>query len=940
MQGLTPDGRYVLFASTANNLVSNTNSGPASQFLAAYWNIYGHDRQSNVTQLVSANLDGELGNGDSIGASLSTNGALVVFESTANDLVAADTNGLSDVFVRHVTLGQTLLVSVSTNGGIGNGESRNPVMTPDGRFVAFVSSANNLVPNDTNGLADVFLRDLQLGVTHFVSAGAVRLMTAPIAISTVPEISSNGRYVAFHSSATNLLPHVRTLGELYLRDTVANVTHWVSTNARSLLLTHLGSTNGIFYNHAISADGRYVAFAGSLATGAVNSPALILRYDRETGVTDLVHTNGTGPRFSASTGILEDYSSLDISADGRFIAFVANTNGTAVTNVCVLRWDALTTAITPVSVTTNGTLGTNARYDWPNINPTGRFVSFVSTAINLVTNTPTYDFEFYLRDILLETTTLLSVTTNGAGAGVSQMFSPGFLSDDGQVAAFDSTGHGLVAHDLNQSSDVFVRDLTAGTTELISMRDSNLPSRTIGVLSAARSLSADGRYLAFASEADHLVPYDTNGVRDVFVRDLVSDTITLVSISTDGVSPANGASYEPSISGDGRYVAFTSWASNLVAGDAEQMRDVFVRDLWSGTTTNVSAMLGSFEFYGPQLDQAGQFLLFRSTSTQSPHLRHLQSTTIKHFQVNNPLGVMTPDGQFVVYATGNRAVVWSTALSADVWSGPNLPATPIALSISGNGQRVAASTPTTLVGYDVPTSNTWTIATGIFRPFPGLKFSHDGNLFVFATVSSLVAADTNILADVYLHDFETGQRQLISINPDQGVANGSSDSPDISADGRFITFRSTASNLTDGDTNIVSDVLLLDRNTGLLSCLSRARNEVDAADNRSHSPLFSATGRSILFHSWAENLDSHDFNHRGDLFAAHLIKAEIAADQNSATISWLVSPGLVYAVEYKDSLDAPTWQALTEPVNITGQLAQTTDSHPNAGQRWYRIVAQ
>lgn len=945
IQAITPDARFVLFVSAANNLVSDTNSFPAPEFLTPRLNIFRRDRQLRITKLISANLLGRPGNGDSAGADLATNGAIAVFESTASDMVSSDTNGLSDVFVRLIDTEQTLLVSVSTNGGAGNGESRSAVMTPDGRHVTFVSSANNLVANDTNGIADVFVRDLQLGTTRLVSVGATRsTSTFPTSTSTTPEITPDGRYVAFFSSATNLLPHVTTPNELYLRDLVADTTYWISTNARSLLFAQFGDTNGIFYNHALSADGRFIAFAGSLTIVSATNPAVILRYDRDTGVTELIHANGGGPRFSSRTGILEDHWSLDLSSDGRFIAFVANTNGTTITNGCVLLWDAQTLDLAPISVTTNGAIAANAQCSFPTVDASGRFVSFISTASDLVTNNTSGDFELYLRDIQTGTTTLVSAGTNDIGVGVGEMLSPARLSADGQTIAFESLANDLFANDLNQASDVFVRSLSNNITELVSIRATNLPARSASTIGSVYSLSENGRYLAFASEASDLVPYDTNGLRDVFVRDLVTDTIALVSVSTNGVSSANGASFEPSISGDGRYVAFTSWASNLVVGDNDVLRDVFVRDLLTGTTTNINTAPGATEFVGPQIDAVGKFLLFSipnlfTPPALDPRLRNIPTGTVKIFPTSNTKPVMTPSGQFVAYLSSGRVVLWNTISNADVWASASLSSVP-SIGISGNGRHVAYGTATNLIGADTQTSNTWAIANGIARTSPSLRFSMDGRFLAFVTTNSLVAADGNNLADVYLYDFETAQHQLISFNPSLGFANGASDSPDISADGRFIVFRSAASNLVMNDSNTAPDIFLFDRTTAMLSCLSRSQNGADPADNRSRSAMFSASGRTIVFQSWAENLDPADFNHNSDLFNVNLITANLSANPASATISWLISPGITYQVEYKDVLDAPTWQLLNQPIIITGQLANTIDPAPNAQQRWYRIVAQ
>ena len=167
---ISRDGRYVLFASTANNLTLTNNN---NSVLPRRFNVFLRDRLASTTTLVSVNMAGNGGgNGDSFPTGISTNGQFALFESSASDLVAGDTNNASDIFVRDVVNGLTTLVSVSTNGTSGNGTSRGSVMTGNGRYVAFVSTASNLVPGDTNGIADVFVRDLQAGTTTLASVGA------------------------------------------------------------------------------------------------------------------------------------------------------------------------------------------------------------------------------------------------------------------------------------------------------------------------------------------------------------------------------------------------------------------------------------------------------------------------------------------------------------------------------------------------------------------------------------------------------------------------------------------------------------------------------------------------------------------------------------------------------------------------------------------------
>lgn len=204
------DGRFVLFTSVANNLViASNNAAPTVSGLLPPLNAYLRDRSNAVTTLISVNLAGTNGgNGDSYAVGISTNGHYVLFETSASDLIAGDTNNASDVVVRDLWAGTNILVSAATNGLTGNGASDSAVMTPDGRYVAFVSAASNLVAGDTNGIRDVFVRDVVTGTTTLVSVGAQMSQGS----SEAPLITPDGRYVAFFSTATNLVPGVPQSG--------------------------------------------------------------------------------------------------------------------------------------------------------------------------------------------------------------------------------------------------------------------------------------------------------------------------------------------------------------------------------------------------------------------------------------------------------------------------------------------------------------------------------------------------------------------------------------------------------------------------------------------------------------------------------------------------------------------------------------------------------
>jgi len=168
---LTPDGRFVTFVAAGNALTTNDT---AVGVLGGFLDVFVRDRAANQTILISAANGGlTSGNGDSFGASISQDGRFVVFQSEADDLATGDTNDAMDVFLRDLLTGTTAPVSVRYDGlTTANANSVNPSMTPDGRFVVFDSAASDLVSGDTNGITDVFLRDLQNGTTILISTNA------------------------------------------------------------------------------------------------------------------------------------------------------------------------------------------------------------------------------------------------------------------------------------------------------------------------------------------------------------------------------------------------------------------------------------------------------------------------------------------------------------------------------------------------------------------------------------------------------------------------------------------------------------------------------------------------------------------------------------------------------------------------------------------------
>src|SRR5207245_298074 len=192
---LSADGRFVAFTSVATNLVAGDANGVSDVFV--------HDRQAGTTERVSVDSAGSEGNGASTGVALSADGRFVAFTSVATNLVAGDTNGAADVFVHDRQTGTTERGSVDSAGSEGNGASTGVALSADGRFVAFTSAATNLVAGDTNGVTDVFVHDRQTGTTERVSVDSAGIEGNGASAGVA--LSADGRFVAFTSVATNLV---------------------------------------------------------------------------------------------------------------------------------------------------------------------------------------------------------------------------------------------------------------------------------------------------------------------------------------------------------------------------------------------------------------------------------------------------------------------------------------------------------------------------------------------------------------------------------------------------------------------------------------------------------------------------------------------------------------------------------------------------------------
>ena len=387
---------------------------------------------------------------------------------------------------------------------------------------------------------------------------------------TDASVSADGRYVAFTSNASNLTADDKNhYADVFVRDRLLDTTTLVSVAA-----TGTTGGDGDSTTPTISADGRYVAFQ-SAATNLTTTPTAYTNVyvrDLVAGTTTLVSATPTGQpgHFGGD--------SPRISADGSSVVFASESDDLVPNDTSPDKQIFVATlrprSMAMVSVSSAGTVGTDNSI-YAAISATGRYVAFQSVATNLTGSTTGAHSQVYLRDQVAGTTVMVSAMDAMHG-GDDDSIRPS-VSADGQYVAFQSLATDLGPYDGNTLQDVYVRDVTTRTTVRVSRPVTG--SETDGTNgSGDPMISADGRYVAFDSDATNIVPGDTDMEPDVFRWDSSTGTSTLLSASNTGAA-SDGYSYLSGISPDGQHVAFFSAADTLVAGDTNGHVDEFVRDL-------------------------------------------------------------------------------------------------------------------------------------------------------------------------------------------------------------------------------------------------------------------------------------------------------------------------------------------------------------------------
>ena len=1031
---VSADGRYVAFVSMAPNLVPSDANGRLDVFRC--------DRTQGRIELVSVKAAGTAaGNGTSPGMAMSADGSWIAFESQAGDLVAGDANGASDVFLRDLASGRTMLVSHNAAGSSGNGASTAPQITPDGRWVLFASEASDLVSGDTNGVQDLFRYQTDSQGLERVSVmpdGFVGTTRAEMGVMT-----PDGRLIVFQARyVAGVGAGILGWSELFARDRTTGQTARVSER---LDPDHATDAN----SPALSADGRFAAFLGpwqygKTAAGTAAPVAFFIR-DLTTGVTRGAPLPATGTDQAV---VCQQRPSP--SADGSRVAW----SGAGQVYV----WDAADREHRLVSGAADGSgPAAGGESAAARISPDGRFVWFLSWATNLVNPPPPAGGQLYRRDLTAGQTVLVSAASTSAGAGNVADWD---VTADQNLAVFESSAATLVPEDFNGEPDIFARALEGDTFERVSTADAAVASRTRpGLTSLSRqwtgsleptsplagALSADGRWLAFLSSA----PAGEAGERagfDVIVADLEAATNFVAARAPRTPEVPLALVQAPQLSADGRTLVFASAAADLVPGDTNGWPDVFKRDLVTGETTLVSAYppalaVSNACVVSVALERGGRWVAFArldyfASSKGELWLRDLTQPYAWLVATNGGFFDLsfTADGRQLALvstvpltgeqwpfspglnsncylldlAAGTFELVSQGGPNAHDWITATTGKTP---ALSAAAQRVAYLALGSDLGshasrYDLflrdrraaRTMVLTTSADGMSQSHDArdLSISRDGRRVAFTSDSTNLVAPGWVQAqeNVFLRAVDEQFTTLVSVNANgSGPGNAPSREAHLSPSGRFVLFRSAASNLVAGDTNGVADLFLRDVDAGTPYPVGQAPDGTPP-DAPAGAAIWSDDSRVVVFESHAAYLGTGDLNPGRDLFALRLAGPDTDGDgldddwemtyfstlardgtgdfdqdgatdleefragthptrdesvlraltvapvgQGAVTVMWQAVQGRRYVVQACAQLGPARWRTLPGVVTAAGDTASYTDEAPAYPRQFYRVLA-
>lgn len=756
-RSLSADGRYLVFNSAARNVVSG--QADANRFE----DVFLYDRVVDTTTLVShaAGAPRRTGDGGSYAASISADGRWIAFVSDALDLIEDPPEALP--FARRIYLYETSTGDVTLAGGdFGHAEA--PLLSADGSWVAFTRLQT--------GKQNVELYERATGNTILVARDR--------AVAAVHGLSADGRFLLFTASDQ------RKGSDVFLYDRVAGAATLVS-HATGALLT---AANGLSYSPRLSGSGQFVVFASEATnlipglTDANRQPDVFL-YDRLTGALSLVNRDPARPNATIPSGGFEPA----VSADGSTLAWFDANPIRQPRGGHLFLTDRVTGATTQVEPEANWGMRSAV------LSTNGHRVAFTSHATNLVAGQEdrSRTLDIFLFDRVSGTTALVSHAAGSAARTGNESSVMPVLSADGEWLAYGSVAGDLVAGLRDNpggdpTGDVFLYETDTAANRLITRHAQGLASRTTFGNSDAPSVSGDGRYVAFYSFAPDLIPGQVEGniFRDIFLYDRITHETVLVSHSTASpVRTGTGDSQAPLISRDGGVVVFLSEALDLVPGQrlGGYPQQVFLWDRRTGKTVLVSHASGSRDrgadsvSYPIQVSADGDTVLFRSAASNLvPGQRDRNGVSSDFFLYDRRTG---------------KIILASRSMASPSWTG---------------NDRVEAA-----------------------------GMSADGSVVAFSSYATDLTTDSPRAADggVYVFEKRTGKVTRIVVDGGASAPVAFNNIPLLSADGRYIAF-------IDADGN-ARDLVLLDRASGTAQRVAPTGNLLVSAYGLSDD------GRFLLF---------------------------------------------------------------------------------------------
>ncbi len=733
---MSADGRYVVYG-----------RGSAVGFTGTTW-VYRYDRDTGTTTVANEPVSGSQPDRLSYSFDVSDDGRRVLFVSEARNLHDGDDGALApNVLVRDMDVGVTVSAGVQTRPvGWGACDLQEAALSGDGRWVVFDSCAVN-VAGDTNGKGDVYRYDLDTQTTEFVSVADDG--TQGNGDSFQAAVSPDGGRVVFSSGATNLFPAVGSRSGVFVRDTAAGTTRLLSVNWDGSPMTTGGYPYG-WEGPAVSADGERAVFHWGYSTlySATTDPPPPPASEPITAEAAVDAVEAFVAAWLAGRSA-EEQAAVAADADAllaRLTAFIdPPVTGDPVPEPLLLSANAAAEA------------GDARSYDVATA-PDGVAGVFTSEAANLVDGDTNAKADVFVTDAATGAVERASVASDGTQANDASAF--GSLSDGGRYVAFTSLAGNLVAGDTNGVRDVFARDRQSGTTERVSVASDG--SQATGYSSYGYSygtaISADGRYVAFASESANLVADDTNGARDVFVHDRDTGVTERVSVAGDGTQ-GNGRSsnswscQDVAISADGRYVAFGSAATNLVVGDTNYSDDIFVHDRDTGVTERVSVSSA-----GVQGDRRSGDQTCRGSSYS--------------YGQASPTLALSGDGRHVVFISGATNLVPGDTNTGTDWEDPGY-GTP---DVFVHDRDTGTTTRVNVASDGSQSSSAWSVSVRA-----------DGGLVGFLSGATFGDPyDTNATMDAFVHDMASGETRRVSLGAGGAELQGASAGVGLAAGDRAV----------------------------------------------------------------------------------------------------------------------------------------------------------